>query len=753
MSFIWDIKIQGFGPFSQHAGGIMQLNSSRVAMYSGNGQGKTCISRLFRAVELGPEKLPEHFVNRSCNSGNFTFVVSEQGKDDRTLSVALTHGEVASIKNETGYLFHVFNSDYVRDNLAAAHYSPSDEGLNGYILGKENIDVSEKKTRLDDLSRLGQHKREAIDQVVEEARRELSELKLSKLKAYKELTTDIILSLDVEEHNYDSSLSELQALNDLPDNVPTLTGLSFDADCADIESINAILQTAYSKDAFTDEFINEVSPKRSFIETGLGLLSDDVCPFCGTQFNDNARALINSYNAYVQGQEAKVASAIDDHVRGLESLKSVYKVFAVTYQDRNNWLVRLKPAFPELAQRQLPIIPTTDEFDSVVDTIIDLLDKKAEDISSIQDCGSIEALDEYLASISDAIVRANSTLSTLDQKVSNSARALTAAKQRLCTEMAKRVRFECDSLITERNALVNEYTQLRDEIKAEESRSRRPKRDAVAETLATMIHTVFGSKYTFDSELFTVKLGNMALRNDADGVMSDGEKSVLAFCHYVASTWNLLDAVDDSENLFFVIDDPISSMDFHYVYSVAQIIKDLGKTFSFSRVRFLLMTHNTAFFNLLARNKVAKGHFTLHDGCIEPCKKAYLAPYGEHLKDLYKIVSNESQPTHTTGNSIRQVIETLWRFDDPAADNLETYLQTPRCSDLIECEYIYTICQDLSHGATPFDREQPPDDEAVKRACWAVICHVHNLYPGQLDALNISFVPDDKGASVSEEMD
>lgn len=753
MSFIWDIKIQGFGPFSQRAGGIMQLNSSRVAMYSGNGQGKTCISRLFRAAELGPEKLPEHFINRSCNNGDFSFVLREQGKGDKTLSVALTHGGVASIKNETGYLFHVFNSDYVRENLADAHYSPSDEGLNGYILGKENIDVSEKKKRLDDLSQLGQKKRDAIDQTVKEARRKLAELKLSKLKAYKEFTTDKILSLDVGEHNYDSCLSELQALNDLPDNVPALSGLSLNADCANLESIKTILQTAYSKDAFTDEFINEVSPKRSFIETGLELLTDDVCPFCGTQFNDNARALINAYNAYVQGQEAKIASAIDEYVRGLESLKGAYKVFAVTYQGRNNWFIRLKPAFPEFYRKKLPIIPTTDEFDSTIDAVINLLNKKAENISSVQDCGSVEALDEKLANISNAIARANSTLSTLNQKVSNSSHALTTARQRLCAEMAKRVRHECDSLITERDALANEYAQLRDEINAEESRSRKPKRDAVAETLATMIHAVFGNKYTFDPELFTVKLGNTALRDDADGVMSDGEKSVLAFCHYVASTWNLLDIVDDSENLFFVIDDPISSMDFHYVYNVAQIIKDLGKTFSFSRVRFLLMTHNTAFFNLLARNKVARGHFTLHNGCIEPCKKAYLAPYGEHLKDLYKVASNESQPTHTTGNSIRQVIETLWRFDDPAAENLETYLQTPRCSDLIECEYIYTICQDLSHGATPFDREQPPDVEAVKRACRAVICHVHNLYPGQLDALNIGFITDDKSASTAEAPD
>ena len=330
-------------------------------------------------------------------------------------------------------------------------------------------------------------------------------------------------------------------------------------------------------------------------------------------------------------------------------------------------------------------------------------------------------------------------LSALDQSVSGSTRALTISKQKLCVEMSKKVRSDCDSLIEERAAISEEYAKLLEEIKADEDRGRRLKRDAVAETLSRLIHSVFGNKYTFDPELFTVQLDNKVLGTDAEGVMSDGEKSVLAFCHYIASTWSLLDLEEDSAKLFFVIDDPISSLDYHYVYSVAQIIKELGSTFSLSPVRLLLMTHNTAFFNLLARNNIVGKCFTLHSGVIESCKSSYLAPYSEHLKDLYKVARGESQPTHTTGNSIRQVIETLWRFDYPAATSLGNYLETPGCSDLCNCEYVYTMCQDLSHGATPFDREQPPDDEAVKRACVTVLNHIYERYPGQLIALGIDY--------------
>lgn len=739
MRFTWDIKIKGFGPFAQQAGGSMALSGSRVALYSGNGQGKTCISRLFRAAEPGTGNLPTRIINYDSKSGNFSFTVKQPGADDKSLSVSMSFDGTQSVNNGTGCIFHVFNSDYVHDNLVASHYSPSDDSFSGYIIGKENIDVSLKRERLNNLLQQGQQKRAAIDQAVDRARGELADLNLTRIRNYKELTTENILLLDVEPYDYDAILSEFRALNDLPENVPTLAGISFDIDSIDFDSIETLLKASFSRDEFTEEFIKEVSPKRSFIETGLDLLDGDICPFCGRRFDDEVRTLIRSYEVYVQGQEAKVAAAIESHITALESLKVSYRAFDVSYQDRRNWLFRLKPAFPGLFEEELPSIPTPTDFDIVVNGVIELLNEKAGDISAACGCGAVEKLREQISSITDAISSANSALSALDQSVSGSTRALTISKQKLCVEMSKKVRSDCDSLIEERAAISEEYAKLLEEIKADEDRGRRLKRDAVAETLSRLIHSVFGNKYTFDPELFTVQLDNKVLGTDAEGVMSDGEKSVLAFCHYIASTWSLLDLEEDSAKLFFVIDDPISSLDYHYVYSVAQIIKELGSTFSLSPVRLLLMTHNTAFFNLLARNNIVGKCFTLHSGVIESCKSSYLAPYSEHLKDLYKVARGESQPTHTTGNSIRQVIETLWRFDYPAATSLGNYLETPGCSDLCNCEYVYTMCQDLSHGATPFDREQPPDDEAVKRACVTVLNHIYERYPGQLIALGIDY--------------
>ena len=69
-----------------------------------------------------------------------------------------------------------------------------------------------------------------------------------------------------------------------------------------------------------------------------------------------------------------------------------------------------------------------------------------------------------------------------------------------------------------------------------------------------------------------------------------------------------------------------------------------------------------------------------------------------------------------------------------AATFVTVSLNAEECSDLRDCEFIYTVCNDQSHGASIFDRDQLPDDEAIRRACLAVLNHLQDRYPGQLVA-------------------
>lgn len=735
MGFSWEIKVKGFGPFSNRAGGTLQLNNAHVVIYSGNGQGKTCISRLFRAAESDAGSLPTGVINRDSSSGAFSFKVSEKRGQTSELRVEMRRGEGATVENNTGYLFHVFNSDYVAQNLARVHYSPSGD-ISGYIIGKENIDVSDKKEKLEAIRKQGAEKRRAIEDAVTDARSKLSDYGLTRIKEFGELTAENVMQLDFSDSEYDKRVAEYEALKELPETAPQLGGLTFNKGEVDFSRVESMLSTTYTRDEFSEDFLSEVLPKRNFIESGLALTVNETCPFCGREFDDKARALIHSYEEYVAGQEAKTIGVLEQQLKQIEDLRFTYRGFVNSYQAKRAVYDNHKDAFPSLSDSALPMIPSLEEFDSRIDSAKESLSRKVADISLSVPTDSISAFREILGSIDETASEANRMLVEFDKFYQRSSKALTEAKRGLCVEMTKKVRAESDSLISERDELLRQYEALEEEVREEESRSKRSKREAVAELFAKMMHGVYGDKYAFDKKNFAITFKEIELNEDAEQVLSDGEKSVLAFCHYIASTLMLLEKDSDAEKLFFVIDDPISSLDYHYVYSVAQTIRDLGNIFGTSRYRFIVLTHSSAFYNMLARNNIASGHYVMNNGLIDRYAGDSITPYSEHLKDVYAVCAGD-KPTHTTGNSIRQIIETLWRFDNPAAQNLLQYLGSDDCNDLAQCEYIYTLCQDQSHGASIFDRQQPLDEDSVRRACWAVLEHINRKYPGQLVATDI----------------
>lgn len=113
MGFIWEIKVKGFGPFANEAGGTLNLSKSRTAVYAGNGQGKSCISRLFRAAEAGTPSLRASSITRGMRSGKFEFAIKTAEKPDLILNISMTTNGITKVVNGTDYIFHVFNSDYI----------------------------------------------------------------------------------------------------------------------------------------------------------------------------------------------------------------------------------------------------------------------------------------------------------------------------------------------------------------------------------------------------------------------------------------------------------------------------------------------------------------------------------------------------------------------------------------------------------------------------------------------------------------
>jgi hypothetical protein len=149
-----NIKAKNIGPHKE-LNFEAKVPSLQITLFATNGLGKTFISRGFRIFSKEKDKsLKVEDVNKalSLNSnGSFSFTTKDEDKQTTdTFSYSLTKGAMPTITNTCKYIFHVFNRDYVKENLEELRYKPNGD-IEGYILGKTAIDLTKEKLKLEEI--------------------------------------------------------------------------------------------------------------------------------------------------------------------------------------------------------------------------------------------------------------------------------------------------------------------------------------------------------------------------------------------------------------------------------------------------------------------------------------------------------------------------------------------------------------------------------------------------------------------------
>ena len=171
-------------------------------------------------------------------------------------------------------------------------------------------------------------------------------------------------------------------------------------------------------------------------------------------------------------------------------------------------------------------------------------------------------------------------------------------------------------------------------------------------------------------------------------------------------------------------------MDFDHAYTLCGLIRNLQMITGTERIRFLILTHNIEFMRVLMGNEIPKNAYILKDNKLDKFSKNLALPYIYHLLDIHNISEGKNSPDHTTGNSIRHIIETLTKFEmlDSSNASLAEFIKKEFSHD----DKIYTAIQDLSHGG--WRSEQPPiKKEDYMNICKAVINCVYSKYEGHIN--------------------
>jgi hypothetical protein len=424
----WNLKIKAdnIGPLT-----LLNFNDTfdykaeknKMAFFAKNGSGKTMLSKLFSLTNLSNKEKAEYRIEKLITKGKdyatFEFKCSYSIDSLKALNIRLNRNGLITINNNTDLKFHVFNDEYVKNNIVANKYKPDDK-INGYIVGKINIDLTIDENNLKLLQEDLEKSNNKIQEVFIFARKELDNLKIAKnTKEYIEFTKDSILTItNYKGDTFQALIEKHNKLKSMPDNINDIGLLGFVKE-EKIINIIELLNKSYSISNIAEDFRQTVFSNFDFICTGVHKYkaNEKRCPFCGQDIGEAAKDLIGRYIDFFEDNEAKVLKEIEEYIKRVDNLMQQIDSLIKDSKDvliKFNTIKEYLPSFEKsefpninsdiIAKKSLTVLKNTLlEKKENVSKVFDLSIEQAE-ISALQDDieKSVESINKEIAKINKA---------------------------------------------------------------------------------------------------------------------------------------------------------------------------------------------------------------------------------------------------------------------------------------------------------------------------------------------------------------
>lgn len=722
--------------------------SFNLGILARNGSGKTFISRLFRLLEMHSItdiSTINRLITIDQSNAQFIFGVSEKnGRVIENITIDISKDSIPTIPNHY-YIYHTFNQDYVDENIRALGYEHESD-VQGYILGKTNIDISEDKSKLESIEKARtQLYEDIVLKINSYIEKHISSIRdIRRLGEYSQyISAEVFINNGIDKsvalpktiNDYIADYDKVKAVPEGLADIQEITLVSLENKI--YEEVVDILFKEYSLSHFAEEFKIDVRGKQKLIEEGLAILEDnrEKCPFCGQVLGFNALLLIDQYNKFLTDEESRIIKRIQtlielikDQQNGLKRIHMVSTVVATKYNEYKTKYI------PSCEGNNINLIDIVNVV-TLLDVLINALYEKQQNINSIvsidnnlvsQIEGQIESINANITYDNELIRDINKRKNAIGEESKNIRRNICKAAYNYWVE-----KYEVEQ--KKYIKLGEEADGVRKEIEKKQEAEKVAKKKLVAETIKKVLDYFFSGKYTLDEDSFRLVFQSNKLANgQTKDVLSEGEKNIVAFAYYLGDTHTLIDKEEEYNKLIFIVDDPISSMDFTYVYTLSDVIRDMDILFPqiSMHMRKLILTHNNDFIRILSSNNILDRVMYLRNGKLLECRDNHTVPYISHLLDVYRVARCGEKATHTTANSIRHIIETINRFEviNTSKDSVKDFIKVRFPHD----KRFYTYINDLSHGGWRTDQE-PMTEEDYRDVCEAIIVMIENCYPKQIE--------------------
>lgn len=760
-----------FSIFAAHLGPILQLNveltkKDQNLVFARNGTGKSFLSRTFRCLDLYGQgtslvDAPLNLVSDESPDGTGAFSFGRGNKVMGSLQLDKVLDQSVAQLSDT--IFHVFSEDFIQEELRELKYNIDSEIQNQILVdgthietrdGEDSLAKAEKASQIAHSTLKDDFDRGKTAQLIEKAgiRRQLKEygaLQFDELLVkFPKIPEPIVKSLS-------EILKDLDYIKSIPAE-PTYPEFvnAISLDDIDLVALKISLNRITSPSSVSKAVKQKIEAHRDFYKAGIDIINQEhleTCPLCEQGISSpDPRSVIDAYIEYFSDEEARRKSELREfYGKLINKDKGLIEIRTKLARQKSHYDA-LKVYIPSMRDTSL-----SESEGSIEAAGIAISEMKCAIEDKAKSLGLAAPLPGGdLALHVDAI---NQIVNDNNKRVS----ALGRAVSKLDDERKKYQREACGAFEQEFAIFRwSDIVSLRALQEAEKEKAAAlavlkhscPSANArarVADSFELLLKAFFGEKYIFDKNTFVLKRGEHAMARGPHRTLSDGEKTTIAFCYFVACVHRKVKSNSDYGRLFLVFDDPITSMSYDFIYGIAQTLKNLNISNQGEvsvnpgnidgnkspRPEILVLTHSSYFFNILVANRVVdeSAAFALHcDKGVHKLSRLnqYVAPFQEQLKDVYEI-ANGRDPDHSTANAIRSVLEAVGRFCRPdKSSSLTVFVQHLAAADGIILKSV--LINSFSHG-TYYDEMPSPDD--LKLACIETLQVVDKYAVGQIEVL------------------
>lgn len=225
-------------------------------------------------------------------------------KEDITkenISFDIKQNETTNVP-KSNYIYHTFNQDYVEENIRALSFE-KDSNIQGFILGKTQIDLAEDETKLNKLKESEANLRYTIEENLKVyLSTKITPIRdITRLQEYKDyLNIEAILKSNEGNKinnlkttdEYIIDYNKIKSVPEALDDIRNISNIYIDLEL--LSTIATDLEKPYDLSSLAEDFKKKVREKQSFIEQGIGLLNTNKseCVFLWST-NDNYSKRIN----------------------------------------------------------------------------------------------------------------------------------------------------------------------------------------------------------------------------------------------------------------------------------------------------------------------------------------------------------------------------------------------------------------------------------------------------------------------------